>query len=123
MAKVRGPRFNPGWLPVFHSSLKIFPSLSSCMPLGIDIYMYTYIVVVNKVSICLAFMIDVHVSGGVVLPCFSNCVSIIIMYMYMDLHAGIATYSYEELCNATDEKSSVMKLGRGGFGDVFMGRL
>ncbi len=29
-AKVRGPRFNPGWLPVFHSSLKIFPSLSSC---------------------------------------------------------------------------------------------
>ena len=28
-AKVRGPRFNPGWLPVFHSSLKIFPSLSS----------------------------------------------------------------------------------------------
>ena len=30
-AKVRGPRFNPGWLPVFHSFLKIFPSLSSCM--------------------------------------------------------------------------------------------
>ena len=30
-AKVRGPRFNPGWLPGFHSSLKIFPSLSSCM--------------------------------------------------------------------------------------------
>ena len=29
-AKVRGPQFNPGWLPVFHSSLKIFPSLSSC---------------------------------------------------------------------------------------------
>ena len=28
--KVRGPQFNPGWLPVFHSSLKIFPSLSSC---------------------------------------------------------------------------------------------
>ena len=24
---VRGPCFNPGWLPVFHSSLKIFPSL------------------------------------------------------------------------------------------------
>ena len=30
-AKFRGPRFNPGWLLVFHSSLKIFPSLSSCM--------------------------------------------------------------------------------------------
>ena len=29
-AKVRGPQFNPGWLPVFHSFLKIFPSLSSC---------------------------------------------------------------------------------------------
>ena len=29
-ASVRGPRFNPGWLPVFHTSLKIFPSLSSC---------------------------------------------------------------------------------------------
>ena len=29
-AKVRGPRFNPGWLLVFHSSLRIFPSLSSC---------------------------------------------------------------------------------------------
>ena len=28
--KVRDPRFNPGWLPVFHSSLKIFLSLSSC---------------------------------------------------------------------------------------------
>ena len=28
-AKVRGPWFNPGWLLVFHSSLKIFPSLSS----------------------------------------------------------------------------------------------
>ena len=27
--KVRGPRFNPGWLPVFHCSLKIFPNLSS----------------------------------------------------------------------------------------------
>ena len=26
---VRGPRFNPGWLSVFHSSLKIFPSLFS----------------------------------------------------------------------------------------------
>ena len=26
-AEVRGPQFNPGWLPVFHSSLKIFPSL------------------------------------------------------------------------------------------------
>ena len=23
--KVRGPRFNPGWLLVFHSSLKAFP--------------------------------------------------------------------------------------------------
>ena len=30
MAKVRGPWFNPGWLPVFHGSLKIFPSPSSC---------------------------------------------------------------------------------------------
>ena len=29
-AKVRGPWFNPGWLLVFHNSLKIFPSLSSC---------------------------------------------------------------------------------------------
>ena len=29
-AEVRGPRFNPGWLLVFHCSLKIFPSLSSC---------------------------------------------------------------------------------------------
>ena len=29
-AKVRGPRFNPGWLPVFHGSQKIFPSLFSC---------------------------------------------------------------------------------------------
>ena len=29
-AKVRGPWFNPGWPPVFHGSLKIFPSLSSC---------------------------------------------------------------------------------------------
>ena len=28
--KVRGPRFNPGWLPVFYGSLKIFPNLSSC---------------------------------------------------------------------------------------------
>ena len=31
MGKVRGPWFNPGWLPFFHSSLKIFPSLSSCI--------------------------------------------------------------------------------------------
>ena len=30
-AKVRGPRLNPGWLPVFHGSLKIFPNLSSCI--------------------------------------------------------------------------------------------
>ena len=29
-AKDRGPWFNPGWLLVFHGSLKIFPSLSSC---------------------------------------------------------------------------------------------
>ena len=29
-AKFRGPQFNPRWLLVFHSSLKIFPSLSSC---------------------------------------------------------------------------------------------
>ena len=29
-AKVRDPRFNPGWLLVFHGSLIIFPSLSSC---------------------------------------------------------------------------------------------
>ena len=29
MTKVRGPQFNPGWLPVFHGSLNIFPSLSS----------------------------------------------------------------------------------------------
>ena len=28
MAKVRGPRFNPGWLPVFLSPLKIFLSIS-----------------------------------------------------------------------------------------------
>ena len=28
-AKVRGPQFNPEWLLVFCSSLKIFPSLSS----------------------------------------------------------------------------------------------
>ena len=26
-AKVRGPQFNPEWLPVLHSSLNIFPSL------------------------------------------------------------------------------------------------
>ena len=25
VAKVRGPQFNPGWLPGFHSSLKAFP--------------------------------------------------------------------------------------------------
>ena len=35
-AKVRSPRFNPGWLPVFHSSLKTFPGLSSCT------YTHTY---------------------------------------------------------------------------------
>ena len=32
--KVRGPRFNPGWLSVIHSSLNIFPSLSSCTSQG-----------------------------------------------------------------------------------------
>ena len=35
-AKVRGPRFNPGWLPVFHSSLKKY---SQALPM----YMYMYI--------------------------------------------------------------------------------
>ena len=35
-AKARGPRFNPGWLPVFLSSLQIFLSL---------FIMYMYIVV------------------------------------------------------------------------------
>ena len=33
-AEVRGPRFNPGWLPVFRSSLKIFLTL-------FIMYMYT----------------------------------------------------------------------------------
>ena len=36
-AKVRGPQFNPGWLPVFYSSLKIFVSLFI-----IYRYMYMY---------------------------------------------------------------------------------
>ena len=30
LKSTRGPRFNPGWLPVFPSSLTIFPSPSSC---------------------------------------------------------------------------------------------
>ena len=38
MAKVRGPRFNPGWLLVFHSSLKILPSLFSCTCTHADIH-------------------------------------------------------------------------------------
>ena len=37
-AKIRGPRFNPGWLPVFHGSLKIFPSLSSCIYIHVRRY-------------------------------------------------------------------------------------
>lgn len=41
----------------------------------------------------------------------------------MHVHAGVATYSYEELCYAADEKTSVMKLGRRGFCDALMGRL
>ena len=37
---------NPGWLPVFHSSLKIFPSLSSHVYVHmytctVEVYMYT----------------------------------------------------------------------------------
>ena len=46
-AKVRDPQFNPGWLPVFHSSLKIFPSLSSCICLAI--YMPT---IRHSITIC-----------------------------------------------------------------------
>ena len=53
MTKVRGPRFNPGWLPVFHSSLNIFLSLfimrmymyfRPVMPVYVHVYasMYMY---------------------------------------------------------------------------------
>ena len=34
-AKVRGSWFNPRWLPIFHSSLKIFPNLSSLIFLSV----------------------------------------------------------------------------------------
>ena len=40
-AKVRDPRFNPGWLLVFHGSLIIFPSLSSCTRIRNYMYLYT----------------------------------------------------------------------------------
>ena len=53
-ANVRDPRFNPGWLPVFHSSLKIFPSLSSCTR--------TVHVVIENIHVHVAHMhVHVHV--------------------------------------------------------------
>ena len=47
-AKVRGPRFNPRWLPVFHSSLKIFPSL-------FIMYMYMYTCTCTGMLYCVTF--------------------------------------------------------------------
>ena len=37
--------------------------------------------------------------------------------------SDIAVYSYDELMDATEGKSSVMHLGSGGFGDVYLGKL
>ena len=40
-AKVRGPQLNPRWLPVFHSSLIISPSLSSCTTCMVLLHVYS----------------------------------------------------------------------------------
>ena len=53
--KVRGPRFNPGWLPVSHGSLNIFPSLSSCT------CTYLYMVMVTVLGRYIPYMINLHV--------------------------------------------------------------
>jgi len=47
-AKVRGSRFNPGWLPVFHGSLKIFLSL-------FIMYMYVHVpyIYINNIIVIL----------------------------------------------------------------------
>ena len=54
-AKVRGPRFNPGWLPVFLSSLKIFLSL-------FIMYMSDVLSLVQRLPLLLLY-VHVHASG------------------------------------------------------------
>ena len=59
--KVRGPQFNSGWLPVFHSSLNIFPSLSSrTCPLAADhVVMYSLLLCTYCVHACMQVCIGV----------------------------------------------------------------
>ena len=71
-AKVRGPRFNPGWLPVFHSSLKIFPSLSPCT------LHITYMSIYMEVQ-----CISGNMGMTVHLLSFLSGVCIHVVYMYM----------------------------------------
>ena len=41
-AKVRGPQFNPGWLLVFHGSLKVFLSLFIMHTVHVVLYIHVY---------------------------------------------------------------------------------
>ena len=52
-----------------------------------------------------------------------ECDRVCHLFLLHNVSKGLAKYSFGELLSATDEKSSVMKLGQGGFGEVFMGRL
>ena len=60
MTKVRGPRFNPRWLPVFHGSLNIFPSLSSCTVINVHVHVHLSLYVMPSAHIPSVY-VHVHV--------------------------------------------------------------
>ena len=61
MAKVRGPRFNPGWLPVFHSSQKIFPSLSSRVYSVLYVAVTAVVMCASTPQVLLLITVQAHV--------------------------------------------------------------
>ena len=77
--QVRGPRFNPGWLPVFHSSLEIFLSLFISYIVHVHVYTST--------------RIHVHVHVYTSIDAYAHVNPSMHMYMYIHVHALSLTLS------------------------------
>ena len=80
-AKVRGPRFNPGWLPVFHSSLKIHAQIHVTVLCTVQMYtvhvhvqctLHVYVPIPDvHVHTCTCKCTDVHVY-----TCIGRCIEL-----------------------------------------------